>query len=209
VTKNNGRWRLRDQHHKAYEPYDAVIVAAPPPGATDLLRSSPELINRIAEVRMKPCLAVMAAFEKPLGFPFDAAFVHQSPVRWAARNNSKPQRSAPECWVFHANAAWTQAADNGNDDETVGRSLLTSFFDSIGRSFIKPVYQSTRYWPSAAAVNPLNAGCLWDAELNIGLCGDWCQKSRVEGAALSGMAMAGKILGVAAKIRTALQVSGE
>ena len=30
------------------------------------------------------------AFEKPLDLVFDAAFVHESPVRWAARNSSKP-----------------------------------------------------------------------------------------------------------------------
>jgi len=118
VTKNNGRWQLIDQHHKVYEPYDAVIVAVPPPRATDFLRLSPKLLNRIAKVEMETCLAVMAAFEKPLDLPFDAAFIHLSAVRWAARNNSKPRRSGPECWVFHANAEWSQATYNGKDDET-------------------------------------------------------------------------------------------
>ena len=209
VTKNNGRWQLIDQHNKVYEPYDVVIVALPPPRATALLKSSPELRHRADEVKMQPCLAVMAAFEKPLDLPFDAAFIHQSPVKWAARNNSKPRRPEPECWVFHANAEWSQTVYNCNDDKTAGRSLLVSFFESIGRTFIEPIYQHTRYWRSAAAVNPLNVGYLWDEELNIGLCGDWCQMSRVEGAALSGMAMAGKILGVAAKIKPNLQVSAE
>jgi predicted NAD/FAD-dependent oxidoreductase len=209
ATKSNGRWRLIDHHNKNFGPYDAVIVAAPPPRATEFLRSSPKLLNRVAEVNMQPCLAVMAAFERPLDLPFDAAFIHQSPVRWAARNNSKPRRPEPECWVFHANAEWSQTAYNGKDDKAAGRSLLVSFFESIGRTFIEPRYRSTRYWQSAAAANPLNLGCLWDAELNIGLCGDWCQMSRVEGAALSGMAMAGKILGVAAKIQPNFQGSAQ
>jgi len=209
VTKNDGRWQLIDDHNKSYGPYDAVIVALPPPKATDFLRSSPALLNRIAEVKMQPCLAVMAAFETPLDLPFDAAFVHQSPVRWAARNNSKPKRPATECWVLHANAEWSQTACNGKDEKTAVRSLLASFFESIGRTFIEPIYQSTRYWQAAVAVNPLNAGCLWDAEVNIGLCGDWSQMSRVEGAALSGMAMAGRILGVTAKIHSNFQDSAE
>ena len=209
VTKNNGQWQLIDQHNKVYEPYDVVIVALPPPRASEFLRSSPELLNRVAEVKMQTCLAVMAAFEKPLDLPFDAAFIHQSPVRWAARNNSKPKRPAAECWVFHAKAEWSQTAYNDKDDETAVRSLLVSFFESIGQTFIEPKYQSTRYWQSAAAVNPLNVGCLWDAELNIGVCGDWCQMSRVEGAALSGMAMAGRILGAAAKIQPNFQDSAE
>ena len=93
----------------------------------------------------------------------DAALIHQSPVRWAARNNSKPRRPAAECWVFHANTEWSQATYNGKDDETAARSLLVSFLENIGRTFIEPIYQSTRYWRFATAVNPLNAGCLWDA----------------------------------------------
>ena len=209
VTKNNGRWQLLDQHNKVYEPYDAVIVAVPPPRATDLLRSSPTLLNLVSEVRMQPCLAVMAAFEKPLDLLFDAAFIHQSPVRWAAKNNSKLRRPASECWVFHANAEWSQKIYNRKDGKTAGRSLLVSFFESIAQRFIEPIYQTTRYWRAAAAVNPLNVGCLWDAQLNIGVCGDWCQMSRVEGAALSGMAMAGKILGVAAKIQPNFQDSAQ
>ena len=84
-----------------------------------------------------------------------------------------------------------------------------SFFESIGRTFIEPIYQRTRYWRAAAAVNPLKVGCLLDADLNIGVCGDWCQMSRVEGAALSGMAMAGKILGMATKIQSNFQDSAK
>jgi predicted NAD/FAD-dependent oxidoreductase len=209
VTDDNGRWRLSDQHNKTYGPYDAVIVAIPPARTTEFLSSSPELLNRVAKVEMQPCLAVMAAFEKPLDVSFDAAFIHQSPVRWAARNNSKPGRPEPECWVFHAKAEWSQTVYNRKDHKTVERSLLVSFFESIGQTFIELIYQSTRYWRSAAAVNPLNAGCLWDAELNIGVRGDWCQMSRVEGAALSGMAMAGRILGVTAKIQSDVQDSAE
>jgi predicted NAD/FAD-dependent oxidoreductase len=111
--------------------------------------------------------------------------------------------------VFHASAEWSQTTYNGKDDETVVRSLLASFFESIGRTFIEPIYQSTRYWQSAAAVNPLKVGCLRDAEVNIGLCGDWCQMSRMEGAALSGMAMAGRVLGGIAKIQTIREDAAE
>jgi predicted NAD/FAD-dependent oxidoreductase len=200
VTKNNGQWKLIDSYNRVYEPYDVVIVAVPPPLATGLLRSSPELLNRVAEVNMQPCLAVMAACEKPLDLSFDVAFIHQSPVRWAARNTSKPRRPAPECWVFHGTAEWSQNLHDRKDDQTAGQSLIASFFESIGQTFIDPICQKTRFWQSAAAVNPLDLGSLWDGELNIGVCGDWCQMSRVEGAALSGMAMAGKILGETANI---------
>ncbi len=133
------------------------------------------------------------AFEKPLDLSFDAAFVHESPVRWAARNSSKPSRPAAECWMFHADAKWS-LEHAGVDAEASVRSLINSFFKSIGQTPVDPIFYQTRYWRFAAAANPLNVGRLWDAALKIGLCGDWCQMSRFEGAALSGMAMAGRIL---------------
>ena len=97
----------------------------------------------------------------------------------------------------------------GKDDKAIVRSLLGSFFNCTGRAPIKPVYYRYRYWRSAAVVIPLSVGCLWDPELKIGWCGDWCQMSRVEGATPSGMVMAGKILGMNAKIQPNLKGSDE
>ena len=193
VDKPQNRWQLIDQHQHVYEPYDAVIIAAPPPQAIHLLKSSPQLYNQVSQVAMQPCLAVLAAFEKPLNLPFDAAFVHDSHLKWVARNNSKPRRPAAECWVFHAAAQYSKA-NAGTDDVSIAQSLMDVFFKSINHAVIEPTYQCLGHWPSAAAVNPLNVGCLWDKERKIGLCGDWCQMSRFEGAALSGMAIAGRIL---------------
>ena len=204
LTKSQNRWQLTDCNQDTYGPYEAVIIAAPPPQAAGLLESSLKLHDRIRKVEMQPCLAVMAAFEKPLDLPFDAAFVHESPVRWAARNSSKPGRPAAECWVFHAGAKWSHE-QAGVDAASSVRTLIDLFFKSIGQTCVDPIFYQTRHWKFAAAANPLNVGCLWDATLKIGLCGDWCQMSRFEGAALSGMAMAGGILnmkiGVPHKLR--------
>ena len=37
--------------------------------------------------------------------------------------------------------------------------------------------------------------CLWDGPLRVAACGDWCRGGRIEGAFLSGLAAAGRILG--------------
>ena len=193
ICRNEDYWHLMDAHQNAHGPYDAVIVAAPPPHSSGLVQSSPTLQAKVSGIRVQPCLAVMAAFDEPLEVPFDAAFVHDSAVRWAARNNSKPQRTAAECWVFHASDRWS-AAHADTDEEKRMSLVIDAFFDSTGHRRIEPVNKRSRYWHAAAAANPLNTGCLWDSKLKLGLCGDWCQMSRVEGAALSGMAMAGRIL---------------
>ena len=206
MVKEKDRWQLIDQHDNDYGPFDAVIISVPPSGITRLLKSSPNLLKRVAEIEMQPCLAVMAAFEKPLDLPFDAAFVLKSPLRWVARNNSKPQRPAAECWVFHADVKCSKAYAV-HDDNTIVQSLIDAFFESSGHQPVDPIDYRTRYWRSAAASNPLSVGCLWDSDLKIGLCGDWCQMSRLEGAALSGMAISGRILGMNTGIPSILQDS--
>jgi hypothetical protein len=41
------------------------------------------------------------------------------------------------------------------------------------------------------ALSPgLKEGCLWNVERHIGACGDWCADGRIEGAYLSGLALA-------------------
>jgi predicted NAD/FAD-dependent oxidoreductase len=35
---------------------------------------------------------------------------------------------------------------------------------------------------------------LWDAESRVAVCGDWCQGARIEGAFLSGLAAADRVL---------------
>jgi len=41
----------------------------------------------------------------------------------------------------------------------------------------------------------LTAGCWWDAHAGLGLCGDWLHGGKVEGAWLSGRALARCVLG--------------
>ena len=199
VKTVGNRWQLIDKNGLVHEPFQAVIIASPPPSATAIIDLPPEMRDHITGVRMQPCLAVMVAFDKPLDLPFDGAFVHDAPVRWMARNSSKQMRPAAECWVFHADARWSEDHAERSDDEIVNL-LVGPLLESLGHPRIEPVYCSTRYWKYAAAANPMNTGCLWDGERKIGLCGDWCQMSRFEGAILSGMSMAGRILGMGAGV---------
>jgi photolyase PhrII len=204
TRRNKGRWQLTDDLQNVYGLYDVLIVAVPPPGARGLVETSPLLCARLAGIEMLPCLAMMASFEGPLDVPFDAAFIHDSRLKWAARNNSKPGRDTSECWVFHFNAGWS-ATNADDNDESLWDSTMDAFSADTGCGPIESTYLRSKYWKYAVAARPLNAGSIWDADLKIGLCGDWCHMSRLEGAALSGMAMAGRILNSKAGMRPDLK----
>jgi predicted NAD/FAD-dependent oxidoreductase len=173
--------------------FDVGIVAIPPEQAASLLVESSNLTKQVQSVKMLPAWAVMAVFDRSLDLELDGVFVHDSPLSWAARNNSKPGRSDHECWVLDGTNEWSGSHLEKNE-EAVSAGLLQAFFEAIGSQPIQPIFAKAHRWRYAQAENPLKVGCLWDAKLRLGACGDWCQMSRIEGAFLGGMAMAGRVL---------------
>ena len=175
--------------------FNVAIVALPPEQAASLLVQSSNLLEPVQSVKMWPTWAVMAVFDRQLDLELDGVFVHDSPLSWVARNNSKPGRPEHECWVLHGSSEWS-AVHLEKDEEEISKILLQALFEAIGSRPIQPIFVKAHRWRFAQAENPLEVGCLWDAQLRLGACGDWCQLSRIEGALLSGMAMAGRVLGL-------------
>ena len=95
---------------------------------------------------------------------------------------------------MHANSDWSSSHLNKPPAE-VAEALLAAFFEATGAGPVDPLQLGAHRWGEALAADPLTVGCLWEGEVRIGVCGDWCQGSRIEGAFLSGMALSGRILG--------------
>ena len=195
VERLDDGWRLCDDAGQDLGRYDVVLVTTPPVQAAPLLAEAPTLAGHVEAVTMRPCWAVMAVFDTPLPLAHDGLFIHDAPVSWAARNNSKPGRPPRESWVLHGAPSWSDAHLEA-DTETVANHLLAAFFEATGLAPVVPRFVQAHRWRYALADNPLDAGCLWDADLKMGVCADWCNNSRVEGAFLSGMAVAGRVLGL-------------
>ncbi len=187
-------WRLTDDQGEVLGDASAVVVSTPPAQAEPLLAGAPALASRVADVRMRPCWATMAVFEQPLEATFDGAFVDRSPLSWVARDRSKPGRPDAESWVLHGSPEWS-ARHLESEPHTAAQRLLAAFFEACGLNPREPIFLRGHRWRYSIAENPLDAGCLWQSDLRIGTCGDWCSGSRIEGAFLSGMAIAGRILG--------------
>ena len=192
----NGRlegWTLAAEHGATFGVFDAVVAATPAPQAVPLLASAPRLAKAAAAVRMEPCLAVLASFAEPLGVDFGGAFVAESPLAWVARNTSKPGRPDGECWVLHASHEWSRAHLESPGEE-VGLSLVRALAHALGRSLPEPASLQSHRWRFARTAKPLAAALSWDAELGLGVCGDWTAGERVEDAFLSGEALAQAML---------------
>jgi predicted NAD/FAD-dependent oxidoreductase len=187
-------WHLTDAQGKQLGEFDCVITSAPAPQSVELLAAARDLQQQTKLAKMNGCWAVMPAFDRSLELPFDGAFVHDSRLSWIARNDSKPQRGGDwESWVLHASREWSDERLEEELNEVLPK-LVDAFWQATGATLRTPNYAAGHRWRYAMPPEPLESRCLFDPQLRIGACGDWCSGPRVEGAFLSGAAVAGRVL---------------
>ena len=191
LCRDGALWRVEagdDVFHAA-----TVLVAVPAEQAAVLLGdAAPDFAARAASVASAPCWAVMAGFAAPL--PLADTFRSDSgPVSWAARNSAKPARAGAETWVIHASPARSRELIDLPKEE-VAKILLADFFSANGAPPATPPHLDAHRWLYAQPEARKGEGPLYDPNKRIGIAGDWLHSPRVEGAWLSGRALAQALL---------------
>jgi predicted NAD/FAD-dependent oxidoreductase len=196
LERDAERWVLSDDHGDSLGVFDAVILGLPAPQAAESLGSLPDVRQRLSNVAMAPCWAGMLAFAEPVPIEADGVFINipSHPLSWTARDSSKPGRPNGERWVVHAGPEWSAARLNRSEDE-VCDALFAAFAEAVEPSLPAPTYCGAHLWRYAFAVSRFPDGCVFDAESRLAVAGDWCNGGRIEGAFLSGVAAAGRLLG--------------
>ena len=97
--------------------------------------------------------------------------------------------------MLHASSEWTRAHLEESAEE-VEDVLAQEFWNVVGLPAKGASYRTAHRWRFALLPEPLAESCLFDAEMNVAACGDWCAGPRVEGACLSGMSAAGRVMGL-------------
>jgi predicted NAD/FAD-dependent oxidoreductase len=194
IARSHGAWQVQDTLGIQYGPFDVLISTAPPPQTAKLFgNQSAAIESSLSSVTMDPCWAVLLQMCERLQTPFDAAFVHDSPLSWIARNSSKPGRHASDCWVLHASPKWSR--DHLEESvETIAKTLDAEFWQVIAQLPQPLEFAIAHRWRYALPQEPLPQRYLLDGDLKLGACGDWCGGPRVEGAFLSGLALAEAVL---------------
>lgn len=185
-------WAIASAEHGVHpERFGAVLLALPAPQVLPLVAPlAPPFADLATSAQMQGSWSLMLRFDAPVVMPWDAAFIHAGPLRWVARDSSKPGRSGAETWLLHASAAWTDVHMEDSADD-VAAALLAAFADLGGPA---PAAWTAHRWRYADTEPALQLGCAWDAALGLGLCGDWLHGGQVEGAWRSGQALAQRVL---------------
>jgi hypothetical protein len=195
VRAKDDRYELISTSGHSLGEFDRVIVAVPAPQAAALLRPQPSILPKLQTITMEPCWAVMVEFDSPLPVAWGGAFINVGPLRWLARNATKPGRDRSREWVvLHANATWSQKFLEESPD-TIAKELLMALSDVLGYNLPTTRQYRTHRWRYAIPSQICEQRYLAKPDRTLIAGGDWAGGPRVEGAFLSGMAMAGQILG--------------
>ena len=192
IRHEDGNWRLRSDEQALYpEHFAAVLFAIPAPQAAALLEPLlPLTALQASSVAMRPCWTLMLRLEQRYDPGYDAAFVNGGPLRWIARDNSKPGRVGGEVWVAQAGAEWSEAHIDLPDDEVA--ALLTAEFRRLGGP--APAAVTAHRWRYARSAAQSRQRAVWLPAVQVGLCGDWLSGGRIEDAWLSGRALASSVM---------------
>lgn len=190
-----------DEAFVAFGAFDVVLVCLPSDQAAPLLRAvPPAFADTVTSVHCEPCLALGFTPEADAlrDLPFDGLFIGRDgdevrSLAWLARDSSKPLRPPGDHWVVHAAAEWSR--DHLHEpSERVERAMLDELARTLTLPPIAARATSLRRWAFARAPAPLDVEALYDDVAKIGVGGDWAAGGRVEGAYLSGLALARRVL---------------
>jgi len=191
LERRSDKWHLRcNEIGDIPTPYDFVVLAIPAPQASILVRGLDVRAFDIANsAQMKACWTMMANFPNQTTADFDAAFINQEIISWICQNGSKPMRQG-NMWTIHGSPAWSQ--DNVELSKEVAQAQMVRCLTRLGFNCEGAEISMHRWrYASGGLENPIGFFALPD--IALGLCGDWLNGGRVEGAWLSGLELAEEI----------------
>jgi renalase len=179
----------------------ALLLTAPVPQSLALVESGdyelPETARRQLEgVAYDPCLALMALLDGPSPVPEPGGVqIKGEPLDWIGDNATKGISDRPALTI-HAGPQWSR--EHYDDDEaTVTRDLLGLAGERLGVDLAAATAEtSLARWRYSWVTSAHEEDCVVASEHPpLVFCGDGFGRPKVEGAALSGLAAADRLLG--------------
>ncbi|XP_075430666.1 renalase-like [Ascaphus truei] len=181
---------------------DRLMADSGVPQIHNLLRVKfgPVLSPKTSVMQLCSLWVLLVAFPNKIELGYDGAFVEHPNVSWIGNNTDKySAENNLHCWTvistknFGATHKVPQEHIPPSKEKEVTHLLLDGLAEVTGldRKTVTPSFTKVQLW---GAANPLNAlkgeECAFKASHNVGICGDWLVSPCIEGAALSGLALA-------------------
>ncbi|KAG2251563.1 hypothetical protein Bca52824_081699 [Brassica carinata] len=210
-------WLLKDSKGQNLGRFDGVVASdknivsprftqvtgLPPPLDLNLV---PELATKLQDIPVLPCFSLMLAFKEPLSLipAKGLSFKNSEILSWAHCDSTKPGRSTDsERWILHSTPGYASSVIAKTGLQKLSSETLDKISEEMFKEFqcsglvsSLPFFMKAHRWGSAFPAKSIavEERCLWDRNRNLAICGDFCVSPNVQGAILSGLAAASKLL---------------
>lgn len=190
VQREYGVWELTIENQPAWR-VGRLVLTAPLPQSLALLKAGGvdlprALAGELAALTYHPCLALLLTLTGPSAVPAEGVAFADGPVRWIADNSKKGISRGATAVTVHLSPAF--AAEHYAKTETELAAMVLPGIESVlGAPVVNVALQRWKFSEPAATYAQ---SCVWLPDLGLGLAGDAFGGPRVEGAALSGLALA-------------------
>lgn len=194
--RDDGAWDLEIEG-QATLVAGRLLMACPVPQALALLAAGgttlPEnFAAALGRLTYHPCLALLAVLGGPSAVPAEGIAPAAGPLRWVADNVRKGvARGVPAAVTLHATPEYS-AKHYATPEAEVAADLLAAAAPWLGAPAVATALHRWKF-SEPAATHP--EPCVWRPELGLGFAGDAFGGPKVEGAALSGLALAAAATG--------------
>lgn len=187
-------WHLWFDDETSMGPFAAVAIATPASEARLLVGRMDELAGPLERVRIQPIWAVLARLDDKR-LPLQDVYSDMSEVvRWVARNNAKPGRTARgDHVVIHASPGWSLETEDV-EPEVVASEMWNEVSQVLNLPPTRPLQLSAHLWRHAMVDQPLGETFLFSSRHMVGIAGDWCLGRLAEHAFESGSGLSRTIL---------------
>ncbi len=196
VSRVRQYWSVASKNGQSFGPFDAVVACIPAPQARQLIQTiKTGWAKKLNAVRYDPCLTIMIAYGGELPGIQSASFEGHAALAQQIRQSPGNQRASTghASWVVHAASNWSRDhLERGRED--ISQRLLNEFNSANRLTHLEPTFLRGHRWRYARVSRSLGLPYLWDAEVRIGLAGDWCIGANVEDAYNSGSNLAERML---------------
>ncbi len=189
-----GCWELDVENHGIVRA-ERVLFACPVPQALAVLNAGavvlPEAVAKsLGALQYHPCLALLVTLAGPSAVPADGVMLTDGPVRWIADNVKKGvAQNSPAAVTIHASAEFAEA-NYGMAEAEVAARLLPAVEGLLGAAVTATALHR---WKFSEPKTTHAERCVWLPELTLGFAGDAFGGPKVEGAVLSGLALAERV----------------
>lgn len=190
VRRTVGGWEIDIEEHGIITARK-VVLTTPVPQALALLAAGgtvlpADLAAGLAAVTYDPCLAWLAVLAGPSTLPAEGLRLTEGPMRWLADNTRKGVSPGVAAITVHASAAFS-AERYGQSELEIAQALRPPVEALCGA---RVVSSTLHRWKFSQVRDGFAAPYVWLGDVGLGFAGDAFGGPRVEGAALSGLALA-------------------